>query len=165
MLFIRSFSSKLAQTELLAKWLEEVSVALENIPYHRLRFVVHEAFVNACKYSATPESNIVVMIRQLDHLEITVADPGKGFSLPEDLGSFDKAAIGFRWNLVQDRETRLIAEVSDANTLHFSLEIEKANQEADLKENHRGLISILKAAQDLHYHFVPNSFNYLHITC
>lgn len=165
MLFIRSFSAKIAQTELLATWLEEVAIALETIPYYRLRFLVHEAFVNACKYSSLEDSNIIVMIRQADQLEITITDPGKGFTLPDELGTFDRAAIGFRWNLVRDRDTSVVAEVSDLNTLRFLLQVENSYKQDDLRENHRGLISILKASQDLHYHYVPNSFNYLHITC
>ncbi|MDX5321206.1 MAG: ATP-binding protein [Bacteroidota bacterium] len=165
MLFIRSFSAQIKQTEQLASWIEEVCVALENVSPLRLRFVVHEAFVNACKFSEDENSSIIVLIRQKDRLEITVTDPGRGFILPEEISKFDHAAIGFKWNLVRDRDTSVVAELSDSNTLRFMLQEEQNVAPEELKENHRGLISILKASKNLSYHYVPNSFNYLHITC
>ncbi|HCS19533.1 MAG TPA: hypothetical protein DIW47_03035 [Bacteroidetes bacterium] len=165
MLFIKSFQSDLAQTDLLAAWLEEVAAALEEIPYFKLRFVVHEAFVNACKHAQGAQASIIVVIRHQDKLEIAITDPGKGFELPENLDHFDTAAIGFRWNLVSDRETSVVAEIGDAHTLNFHLSTAASGQVQELKENHRGLISILKATKNLSYHFVPNSCNYLHITC
>lgn len=165
MLFIKSFPSDLSQTDLLASWLEEVAVALEEIPYFKLRFVVHEAFVNACKYAGEDQASIIVVIRHQDKLEIAVTDPGKGFQLPENLDHFDTTAIGVRWNLASDRDTSVIAEILDAHTLHFHLITDLADETPELKENHRGLISILKVSKNLSYHYVPNSFNYLHITC
>ncbi len=165
MLFIRSFPNNLVQTEALAEWLQEVAVAVETIPYHKLRFVIHEAFVNACKYGHDHNANIVVVIRKHEDLEITITDPGNGFEIPNALSPFDAGAIGLSWNLARDRDTNVIAELRAPNTLSFSLRQEKGHQEVELMENHRGLISILKAAKNLSYHFVPNSFNYLHITC
>lgn len=165
MLFIKSFQSDLAQTDLLASWLEEVAAALEEIPYFKLRFVVHEAFVNACKHAQDAQSSIIVVIRHQDKLEIAITDPGKGFELPENLDHFDAAAIGFRWNLASDRETSVVAEIGDAHTLNFHLSTASSGHVQELKENHRGLISILKATKNLSYHYVPNSCNYLHITC
>lgn len=165
MLFIKSFQSDLEQTDALALWLQEVAQALEKISYLKLRFVVHEAFVNACKYACESQSTIVVVIRQHDKLEIAITDPGKGFTLPENLDHFDPASIGFRWNLVTDRNTSVIAEIRDAHSLNFHLATGLADPAMELKENHRGLISILKASNDLSYHYVPNSFNYLQIIC
>ncbi len=165
MLFIKSFQADLSQSDLLASWLEEVAVALETIPYHKLRFVIHEAFVNACKFAGEAQSSIIVVIRHQDKLEIAITDPGKGFSIPDNLDQFDTNSIGFRWNLVTDRETAVVAEIRDPHTLSFHLSAETNDPSLELRENHRGLISILKASQQLSYHFVPNSFNYLQITC
>lgn len=165
MLFIKSFQADLAQTDILASWLEEVAVAMEKIPYHKLRFVIHEAFVNACKFAGDNQSAIIVVIRHQEKLEIAITDPGKGFVIPKNLDQFDAAAIGFRWNLVTDRDTAVVAEIRDPHTLSFHLSAETNDPSIELRENHRGLISILKASQKLSYHFVPNSFNYLQITC
>ena len=162
---MKSFQADLTQTDTLASWLEEVAVALETIPYYKLRFVIHEAFVNACKFADVEQSSIIVVIRHQEKLEIAVTDPGKGFEIPKNLDQFDTAAIGFRWNLVTDRETAVVAEIRDPHTLTFHLSKENNDSTVDLRENHRGLISILKASQQLSYHFVPNSFNYLQITC
>jgi len=166
MLFIRSFPCELQQTNQLADWLKELAVALETISYNRLRFVIHEAFVNACKHSTPEASHIIVMVRKQDALEIVVTDSGSGFQLPEDLSPFDKSAIGITWQLAVDRETKVHATIKAPNTLSFHLSEEQNKTPImQLAEDRRGLISILKAAKDLKYHFVPNSFNYLHITC
>ena len=165
MLFIKSFQADTIETDNLAIWLEEVAMALESISYHKLRFVVHEAFVNACKFSGDKHSSIIVVIRHQDKLEIAITDPGKGFEIPQNLDHFDAAAIGFKWNLVTDRNTAVIAEIRDPHTLSFHLSTEVNEPGNELRENHRGLISILKASRKLSYHFVPNSLNYLQITC
>ncbi|TNE80677.1 MAG: ATP-binding protein [Bacteroidetes bacterium] len=166
MLFIRSFPCKLDQTEQLAQWLQEVATALEVISYNRLRFVIHEAFVNACKYSDNPDNSIIVMIRRKENIEIVVTDTGRGFAIPEMLSRFDQKAIGQTWKLAVDRDTMVRAKLEAPHTIGFYLESEEMAQlEPELKENHRGLISILKTAKNLSYHFVPNSFNYLQITC
>jgi|GEM_PF-2466771 len=165
MLFIKSFQADITQTDFLAQWLEEVAVALEVIPYYKLRFVVHEAFVNACKFAGGAQSSIIIVIRHQEKLEIAITDPGKGFKIPETLDQVDSAAIGFRWNLVTDRDTAVIAEIRDPHTLIFHLSTETSDPTIELRENHRGLISILKASEQLSYHFVPNSSNYLQITC
>lgn len=156
----------MSQTEALAIWLEEVSNALIPVmPYHKLRFVVHEAFVNACKHAESESANIIVVIRHNESLEIAVTDPGLGFELPTTLSGADRNSIGYSWNLVSDRHTNVVARIEDMHTLGFSLKEETAGQDYEIQENHRGLISILKAAKNLTYHYVPNSFNYLHITC
>lgn len=166
MLFIRSFSSELNQTEALAEWLKEVSDALEVISYNRLRFVIHEAFVNACKHSKVQNGSIIVMVRKTDEIEIVVTDSGLGFKLPESLNLVDVQAIGYTWKLAVDRKTEVKATIEAPNTIGFSLdECEDVQGIEDLNESQRGLISILKTANNLRYHFVPNSFNYLQITC
>ncbi len=166
MMFIRSFPCDLKQTDRLAEWLEEVAVALEKYSYNRLRFVIHEAFVNACKYSTLDSSNIIVMIKKEEELEIVVTDSGSGFEFPENLSPFEASAIGVSWQLAVDREDQVHAKVESPNTIRFHLKKDhNPTQVMQLAEDRRGLISILKTAKELRYHYVPNSFNYLLITC
>lgn len=165
MLFIRNFPCQLGQTEQLALWLNEVSLAIGTISFNKLRFLVHEAFVNACKYSKDSSSNIIVLIRLEEVLEIAVTDSGEGFNIPANLIPSDNRAIGFSWQLAHDRSTGIRARIESPNTLSFFLEEIPVSNHPELLENHRGLISLLKASQKLRYHYVPNSYNYLHITC
>src|SRR5690606_347351 len=140
------------------EWLQEVALALEDFPYLKLRFVIHEAFVNACKYSLEQTSDIIIVIHHKDSLEISITDSGKGFLFPEELGNFDARAIGLSWKLASDRDTNVMAKVEDPYTLTFSLRKEATNAQIELMENHRGLISILKSVKNLTYHYVPNSY-------
>jgi hypothetical protein len=168
MLFIKSFPCDLVQTDDLACWLEEVSCSLENtIPYHKLRLLIHEAFVNTCKFSRHPGAEVIIVIRKTDgRLDIAITDPGAGFELPESLAFPGSVALpGTCWKLVFDREMQVLAELQSDRSIRFFLEKENNLPDTELKENHRGLISILKISRNLSYHYVPNSFNYLHISC
>lgn len=165
MLFIRSFKCDMPETDRLGKWLKEVAAAIETISYNRLHIIAHEAFVNACKFSENMEGQVIVMIRKTHKVEIIITDPGQGFVLPDSLSPFDLRAIGIQWQLVAHNNATVYAEVDEPFRLKFQLNKNLLDQPLEIKENHRGIISILQSSKELYYHYVPNSFNYFRITC
>lgn len=159
MLHIHSFACKLSETNRLAEWLRIVGPQVKEVPYHKLRFMVHEAFVNAVKFSEFPDHEIVVMLRNLDEsLEIIVTDTGRGFKLPEL-----KDETHQTWPLAKHDEVQILAEIKNTNTLSFSLNEPNTPVQVGLLEHHRGLLSILRLAKQMTYHFSKSSFNYLRI--
>ena len=164
MLFIRSFRCNLNETEKLADWLKGVASAIDEMPYHRLRLLTHEAFVNACKFAKEESGQIIVLIRKSPELEIVVTDPGKGFDLP-GISLQDQMTLGHSWQFLSQSRTSVHARLEAPSQLRFYLAEDNGSPEEDLKENHRGLISMLRVAKDLHYHFAPHSFNYIRISC
>jgi two-component sensor histidine kinase len=164
MLFIKSFPCDLKETEAISEWLKEVSQSLEGFSYNRLRLIIHEAFVNACKHALDNSSHIVVILNKIGDLEIIITDPGSGFVMPNALQPFDLRSVGQSWVIAEIENVSVQAEMVDPSRIRFNL-VDNAKLNAELKESQRGLVSILKCAKALNYHFMPNSFNYFKITC
>lgn len=167
MFFIRNFPCHLDQTVRLSEWLTEVATALETVSYNLLRFMVHEGFVNACKFSEDHSAHVTVVINKSDIIEIAITDSGKGFRLFDSFGNFDMKAYGLSSKVLDQPTVEVMATVEDSNAIRFYLAQKQlpGTEEAELSENRRGLISILRASKKLYYYYSPGSYNYLHITC
>ena len=162
---IRSFHPKLDYLDALHRWTDELEIDHNIVSKLELRLLLNEGFINSLEAALSDHDQVVVMVKKRDDadgIEIIISDNGTGFSLNEQQGNFDDQMMGKAFLVSAHANIELHAVPIKPNVLKFET-MKVLDPTRELLDRHRGILAILKIADEVQYVYAANSYNYLRV--